>query len=65
MPRSPLGLVAIGSGVLLKRRQSHMVTAEENIRSELVDLDPIARAQILKSIAGDELRKMPFLGSSE
>lgn len=62
---APLGLIAIGSGVLLKRRQTHMVTAEENIRSELDALDPIARAQILKAIAGDELRKVPFLGSSE
>jgi len=62
---APLGLIAIGSGVLLKRRQTHMVAAEEKIRSELDALDPIARAQILKAIAGDELRKVPFLGSSE
>ena len=62
---APLGLIAIGSGVLLKRRQTHIDTAEENIRSELDALDPIARAQILKAVAGDELRKVPFLGSSD
>ncbi len=62
---APLGLIAIGSGVLLKRRQTHMVAAEENIRTELDALDPIARVQILKAIASAELRKVPGLGSSE
>lgn len=61
----PLGLIVIGSGVLLERRQTRMVAAEESIRTELDALDPIARAQILKAIAKDELAKVPGLGSSE
>ena len=61
----PLGLIVLGSGILLQRRKTHMVAAEENIRAELDALDPIARVQILKAIASAELRKVPGLGSSE
>ena len=62
---APLGLIVLGSGILLQRRKTHMVAAEENIRAELDALDPIARVQILKAIASDELKKVPGLGSSE
>ena len=61
----PLGLLTVGCGILLQRRQHQMVAAEEKIRAELDALDPIARAQILKAIAKDELSKVPGLGSSE
>lgn len=62
---APLGLIALGSGLLLQRRKTNMVAAEGNIRAELDALDPIARVQILKAIASDELNKVPGLGSSE
>lgn len=61
----PLSLLGLGSGVLLQQRQSQMEAAEEKILAELDALDPIARVQILKAIAKDELRKVPGLGSSE
>ena len=61
----PLGLLGLGSGVLLQQRQSQMEAAEEKILAELDALDPIARVQILKAITKDELRKVPGLGSPE
>jgi len=51
----PLCLIGLGSGVLLKQRQTHMEAAEENIRAELSALDPVARAQVLKEVAKEEL----------
>lgn len=51
----PLSLIGLGSGVLLKQRQTHMEAAEENIRAELNALDPVARAQVLKEVAKQEL----------
>lgn len=59
----PLGLIAFGSGVLLKRRQTNIETAEENILAELDALDPVARAQVLKAVAEDELGRLPGVGS--
>jgi len=35
----------------LQRRRARMVVAESHIRSELDDLDPVARAQVLADIA--------------
>ena len=51
----PLCLIGLGSGVLLKQRQTHMEAAEENIRAELSALDPVARAQVLKEVAMEEV----------
>ena len=39
----PLSLIGFGSGILLKRRQTHIVEAEHSIMVELDALDPIAR----------------------
>jgi hypothetical protein len=61
----PIGLASIGLGVLLQRRQSNMEAAEENILAELDALDPVARAQVLKAVAKDELSRVPGIGSSE
>ena len=49
------GLVCAGACVLLQRRQKHMHHAEENILAELDHLDPIARAQVLKAVAEQQL----------
>ena len=46
-----LGLICGGATILLQRRQERIVHAEENILAELDDLDPIARAQVLKAVA--------------
>jgi len=42
--------------ILLKRRQTHLEAAEKNILAELESLDPIARAQVLKAVAEQQLR---------
>lgn len=61
----PVGLAGIGLGVLLQNRQSEMDTAEDTILAELDKLDPIARAQVLKAVAKDEVGRLPGLGSSD
>jgi len=61
----PLSLTGLGFGVLLSHRQSQMVSAEERILAELDQLDPIARAQVMKAVAKDEVGRLPGLGSSE
>jgi hypothetical protein len=58
-----LSLIGLGSGVLQQRR-THIDAAEESIRAELEALDPIARAQVLKSVAQEQIDKLPGLGSS-
>ena len=50
-----LGLICAGAGVLLRRRRAHIERAEENIMAELDALDPIARAQVLKTVAEQQL----------
>ena len=55
----PLSLIGLGSCVLLKRRQTHMAAAEESIRAELDNLDPIARAQVLKAVAREQMSRLP------
>ena len=52
-----LGLICAGAGVLLRRRRAHMERAEDNIMAELDALDPIARAQVLKTVAEQQLGK--------
>ena len=51
--------------VVTRRRRPHMEAAEENIRAELDALDPVARAQVLKAVAKDELGRLPGIGSSD
>jgi hypothetical protein len=53
-----LGLFGLGCSLLLKGRQARMETAEESIRAELSALDPIARAQILKAVAEEQIGRM-------
>ncbi len=54
----PLSLVGFGMGMLGKRRQAHMDTAEEAIRAQLDALDPIARAQVLKVVTAEQLGRL-------
>ena len=42
-----------------------MEVAEQSILAELDKLDPIARAQVLKSVASEEIGRLPGLGSSD
>jgi hypothetical protein len=59
-----LRLVGIGAVVaagsiyareMLAERDERIDAAESEVRSELADLDPVARAQVLKDIAQSEL----------
>jgi hypothetical protein len=46
------GLAVMSSGAY-GRRADRIAEAEEAVRGQLADLDPIARAQVLKEIAGE------------
>ena len=50
-----LGLISAGASILLHRRREDMAHAQENIMAELDQLDPIARAQVLKAVAERQL----------
>ena len=54
-----LGAVVAGGGIyareMLAERGERIEAAESEVRSELADLDPVARAQVLKDIAQSEL----------
>ena len=52
----PLGLLGGGLALLLKEREKGIDRAEERIAAELAELDPLARAQILKRITSAELK---------
>lgn len=58
----PLSLIGLGTGVLLQRRQSQMHEAEASILAELDSLDPIARAQVMKAVAKDQIGRLPGVG---
>ena len=58
----PLGLIGGGvffiqkeGRVMLRKRDDRIHIAEQNILAELDPLDPIAKAQVLKSVAESEL----------
>jgi hypothetical protein len=51
----PASLAGAGVAVLLKRREAHIGEAEQNIMAELEGLDPVAKAQVLKAVAEQQL----------
>jgi hypothetical protein len=51
----PAGLIGAGLAVLLRQRQQQIDEAQQIILAELDALDPVARAQVLKAIAEEEL----------
>ncbi|MDH3675477.1 MAG: hypothetical protein OES12_08270 [Anaerolineae bacterium] len=51
----PVGLIGAGLAVLLKQRQKHIDEVADNILADLDTLDPVAKAQVLKAIADQEL----------
>jgi hypothetical protein len=54
-----IGTAVAGAGLYARKqlaeRSERMGEAESEIRSELADLDPVARAQVLKDVAQSEL----------
>lgn len=56
IPSAILGLgVVLLADVLLDRRGERIEEAEERIAEELASLDPIARAQVLRSVGEQQL----------
>ena len=51
----PVGLAGAGVAILLNRRETHIEEAEQNILAELEGLDPVAKAQVLKAVAEQQL----------
>lgn len=54
-----LGGIAVISGGAVSRRSDRIETAGEAVREQLATLDPIARAQVLKDVAGETFA--PFM----
>ncbi len=52
----PVGLVGAGAAILLARRRTHLEVAQRNILAELDSLGPVARAQVLASVAKQQLQ---------
>ena len=51
----PLGMIAEGIDLLLKARQERIKQTGDQIRSQLDDLDPITRAEVVKYLAEQEM----------
>ena len=54
-----LGGIAVLGGGAASRRSTRIGAAEENVRTQLAGLDPLARARILKDMAGEVMA--PFM----
>jgi hypothetical protein len=54
-----LGGIAVISGGAVSRRSDRISTAEEIVREQLANLDPIARAQVLRGAASESFA--PFI----
>ena len=57
-----LGGIAVVSGRAVSRRADRITAAEDVVRAQLADLDPIARAQVLKDVATETFA--PFIHHS-
>ena len=55
--------IAVVSGGAVSRRSDKILVAEEGVRAQLADLDPIARAQVLRSAASETLAPFVHRGS--
>ena len=54
----PLGMIATGVDLLMKERQENIRQTGDQIASQLEELDPIARAQVVKYLAEQEKEKL-------
>lgn len=54
----PLGLVVTGITILLQERQKRIAETSESIQTQLDDLDPVARAQVLKYLGDAEVERL-------
>ena len=53
----PLGMIAEGIDLLLKARQERIKQTGDQIMSQLDELDPITRAEVVKYLAEQEMDK--------
>jgi len=60
-----LGGIAIISGGAVSRRSDKISAAEEVVRAQLAGLDPIARAQVLRSAASETLAPFVHRGATD
>jgi hypothetical protein len=51
-------MIAAGVELLLKDRRERIQQTGDDIRSQLDDLDPLARAQVVKYLTDQELEKI-------
>jgi dTDP-D-glucose 4,6-dehydratase len=54
----PVGMMAAGIDLLLKDRQERIKQTGDQIMSQLDELDPIARAEVVKYLAEQEKEKL-------
>jgi hypothetical protein len=54
----PLGMIAEGIYLLLKARQERIKQTGDHIMSQLDELDPIARAEVVKYLTEKEMDKI-------
>ena len=54
----PLGMIAAGIDLYLKDRQERIKQTGDLIASQLDELDPIARAEVVKYLAEQEMDKI-------
>ena len=59
-----LGGIAIISGGAVSRRSDRITAAEDIVRAQLASLDPIARAQVLRSAASETLAPFVHRGAT-
>ena len=60
-----LGGIAIVSSGAVSRRSDRISAAEDVVRAQLAGLDPIARAQVLRSAASETLAPFVHRGATE
>lgn len=53
-----VGMVAAGADLILKDRQKHIKQTGDEIMSQLDELDPVARAEVIKYLADHEAKKI-------
>lgn len=53
----PIGMIASGFGLYMNQRQKIITQTGDDIMSQLDELDPIARAEVIKYMADQEMER--------
>jgi hypothetical protein len=54
----PVGMIAVGVDLLLKERHERIVQTGDQIMAQLDELDPIAKAEVVKYLADKEVERI-------